>query len=136
MDTGTLHRSLITELNIRTIRKLVCLSSLSLFTVAGTSAQSGSSDPSFTIGTGANNRVFGMAMQPDGKQVLVGAFTTYNGVAQNRIVRIGRNGGLDATFSIGSGANAQASCVAVDPVGKVLIGGSFSSFNGVFRNKM
>jgi len=136
MDTGTLHRSLITELNIRAIRKLVCLSSLSLFTVAGTSAQSGSSDPSFTIGTGANNRVFGMAMQPDGKQLLVGAFTTYNGVAQNRIVRIGRNGGLDATFSIGSGANAQASCVAVDPVGKVLIGGSFSSFNGVFRNKM
>ena len=38
-------------------------------------AQSGSVDPSFNVGTGANNRIFAMAAQPDGMQIIGGTFT-------------------------------------------------------------
>lgn len=98
--------------------------------------QSGSQDATFSIGTGANNRVFTMAAQADGKQVIGGAFTTYNGTAINRLARITRSGALDNTFSVGSGANAQVTAVVIDADGKALIGGSFSVYNGVQRARL
>ena len=99
-------------------------------------AQSGTQDPAFAIGTGANNRVFAMAAQPDGKHVVVGSFTNYGGTALNRLVRIQRNGSRDASFNIGTGANAQLNAVTVAADGKVLIGGSHSTYNGTASSKL
>ncbi|MBK9628805.1 MAG: T9SS type A sorting domain-containing protein [Flavobacteriales bacterium] len=101
-----------------------------MLTVQTAHAQSGSLDGTFTVGTGVNGRLFAMAAQPDGKQVIGGAFTTYNGVARNRIARINRNGTLDASFVVGSGVNGQVTAVAIDASDKVLIGGSFTTYNG------
>ena len=42
----------------------------------------------FNQGTGANNTVFSVAMQADGKIVLGGSFSTVNGTARNRIARL------------------------------------------------
>lgn len=107
-----------------------------LFIVGSAIGQTGSQDPAFTVGTGANNRIFGMAAQPDGRQIIVGSFTSYAGNAVGRIARITRNGAYDATFNAGSGANAQVTAVAVDLSGKVLVGGTFGQFNGVTANKL
>src|SRR5690606_3293323 len=48
----------------------------------------GSLDTSFTIGSGFNGHVFSIALQSDGKILVGGRFTEYNGQSQNRIARI------------------------------------------------
>src|SRR5690606_630236 len=65
-------------------------------------------DPSFDIGTGAiglNVSVHSIALQPDGKILAGGDFTTFNGTTQNRIVRLNSDGTLDSSFNTGTGAN-------------------------------
>jgi hypothetical protein len=50
-------------------------------------------------GTGLNGDVFALALQPNGKVILGGLFTSYNGTARSRICRLNANGGLDSTFT-------------------------------------
>lgn len=69
--------------------------------------------------------------QPDGKIIIVGSFTSYNGISQNRIVRIHPNGSIDSTFKIGSGANNRVFCVKLQGDGKIMVGGIFTVFNGL-----
>lgn len=90
----------------------------------------GSIDNTFSIGTGLNQAVRDLVLQPDGKVIVVGAFTAYNGTARNYIVRLNSDGTLDNTFSIGTGANAQIYSVSLQSDGKILIGGLFTTFNG------
>lgn len=97
----------------------------------------GSKDSSFNIGTGFNNNVNGIARQTDGKIIAVGNFTSYNGTSVNRIVRINTNGTIDATFSgLTTGFDNAAETVAVLPSGKILVGGSFITYNGVTVNRI
>ena len=77
------------------------------------------------------------APQPDGKIVIGGGFTTVNGASRYRIARLNSNGTLDTTFQNGmAGADSYVGCVAVDPAGKVLVGGQFSSMNSVGRTNV
>ncbi len=94
----------------------------------------GSLDAGFGIGTGFNNTVLTLALQPDGKVLVGGIFTTYNGIAVNRICRLNADGGLDAGFSVGTGFNNTVWTLAQQPDGKVLVGGNFTSYNGTGRN--
>jgi len=90
----------------------------------------GSLDTSFNPGTGANNIVQSLALQPDGKILIGGLFTSYNGTVINRIARLNSNGSLDTSFNPGTGANDIVQTLALQPDGKILIGGDFSSYNG------
>ncbi|MBZ4035946.1 T9SS type A sorting domain-containing protein [Flavobacterium sp. 17A] len=92
----------------------------------------GTTDNSFNVGTGANATINTAALQADGKIVIIGGFTSYNGIAKNRIARINADGTLDTTFEPGSGFNSYNS-IAVQTDGKILIGGYFTSYNGVAR---
>lgn len=95
----------------------------------------GSLDYSFIIGSGFNESFIGdIALQNDGKIIVVGNFTTYNGVVNNRIVRLNADGSLDTTFNVGSGANFIIATVEIQSDGKILIGGQFTTFNGVNKN--
>jgi len=85
---------------------------------------------SFNPGNGADSNISQAILQPDGKIVIVGAFTHYNSVAMQRIARLNPDGSLDATFDPGSGADWTVKTVTLQPDGKILIGGMFSSFNG------
>jgi uncharacterized delta-60 repeat protein len=96
----------------------------------------GSVDSSFNPGTGANDRLETIALQADGKIVIGGWFTTFNGVARNRIARLNANGTLDTTFNPGTAANSGVHHVAVQPDGKVLLAGAFTSVSGVARNRV
>ncbi|MBK8497527.1 MAG: hypothetical protein IPL52_01605 [Flavobacteriales bacterium] len=87
-------------------------------------------------GSGANTTINCIALQADGKMIIAGNFAQYNGVARNRIVRINSNGTLDNTFNIGSGASAAIYSLAIQADGKVLVGGSFTQFNGLARNRI
>lgn len=92
----------------------------------------GTRDTTFNAGSaGANGLVHAVAVQPDGRVVIGGDFTTYNGNAAGRIARLNGDGTRDTTFNAGgAGANSTAYAVAVQPEGKVVLGGSFTTYNG------
>jgi uncharacterized delta-60 repeat protein len=93
--------------------------------------QGGSVDLTFDPGAGADNAIFAQALQPDDKVVIGGGFSTFNGIGRNFIARLNSNGTLDNTFDPGTGANGPVFAVAVQPDGRILIGGDFTSVNGV-----
>jgi uncharacterized delta-60 repeat protein len=60
---------------------------------------------SFLPGYGVNGTVFSMAVQPDGKLLIAGAFTSYNNTNRNYIARLNPDGSVDTTFDPGAGPN-------------------------------
>jgi uncharacterized delta-60 repeat protein len=93
----------------------------------------GSLDNSFQNGmSGADNWVYAVAIQTDGKILIGGLFASVNGTPRGRIARLNANGSLDTTFQNGmAGANALVRAASLQPDGKVLIGGDFTSVNNV-----
>lgn len=85
----------------------------------------GTPDASFNPGgTGANGYIGGVALQPDGKLVIVGGFTVYNGKPALAQARLNTDGTLDASFAAVPVAGLrQLIAVAVQPDGKILVGG-------------
>jgi len=96
----------------------------------------GSLDTTFNNGTGANNYVFKTILQPDGKIIIGGDFTSYNGTTRNRVARLNTDGTLDTSFNPGLGASDDVWTIALQPDGKIIIGGSFTDYNGIARNRI
>ena len=72
-----------------------------------------------------------LAAQYDGKIVLGGSFTSFNGETRNRLVRLTPDGSLDALFDTGTGFNAgSVNALYLTPNGNIWAGGTFSSYNG------
>ena len=96
-------------------------------------------DSSFTTNPGVDIHIFALALQADGKILIGGNFTTYNGVSRNGIARLNADGSLDTTFNPGTGFDDQCSpckgvqSIDIQPNGKILVGGNFRNFNGVSR---
>src|SRR6266568_2733999 len=88
----------------------------------------------------ANSLVTVVVVQPDGKILVGGNFTTLspNGgaaVPRNRIARLNPDGTLDTAFN--PNANAQVNAIALQADGKILVGGFFNrarSIGGQTRN--
>ncbi len=76
--------------------------------------------------TGFSGSVVATAMQPDGKMIIAGTFSSVLGVTRNHIARLNADGTLDMTFDPNAApTNAGVFSVVVQPDGKILIGGSF-----------
>lgn len=90
----------------------------------------GAIDATFNPGSGVNGIVNGIALQPDGKIIIVGNFTTCNGTARPRVARLNADGSLDSSFDPGTGADMQVRTCAVRPDGKILIGGDLTTYDG------
>jgi uncharacterized delta-60 repeat protein len=72
-----------------------------------------------------------VAIQPDGRVVVAGFFTRFNGVPRNRIARLLPDGGLDESFDPGAGLSDNAHIVLLQSDGKILVGGFFQQVAGV-----
>jgi|GEM_PF-791449 len=88
----------------------------------------------------ANAEVYSIAVQADGKILAVGEFTTLapnSGatVARSKMARLEIDGRLDQTLNLISDAN-YIFATAVQPDGKILIGGDFFSVLGVSRHSI
>jgi uncharacterized delta-60 repeat protein len=96
----------------------------------------GSLDPTFApTGSGINYDVDAMVLQPDGKVLIGGRFTTYNGASCRYITRLNADGTRDASFNLtGTGINSFVQSLALQPDGKILVGGTFSNYNSTIRN--
>lgn len=87
-------------------------------------------DPSFTADV--NGTVLSIALQADGKIIIGGVFTAVSGIGQNFIARLHTHGSLDTTFNTSGGASDIVYAVAVQPDGKIVIGGSFVMIGGEY----
>ena len=96
----------------------------------------GTLDPTFNPVLGPDDELWAMVLQPDGKVIIAGAFTSVNGTPRNRIARLHPNGLLDYSFDPGAGANATIRRMALQSDGKVVIAGSFFLFNGTFNGRV
>lgn len=74
-----------------------------------------------------------VAVQSDGKVLISGSFTNVSGTTRNRIARLHADGSLDGSFNAGTGANDAVRSIALQSDGKLLIGGDFTTVNGVVR---
>ncbi|MBK7295816.1 MAG: delta-60 repeat domain-containing protein [Flavobacteriales bacterium] len=94
----------------------------------------GSLDASFNANAGPDVfAVFCITVQPDGKILLGGQFEAFNGTEHSMITRLNANGTVDNSFDPGAGADWIVSTIAVQPDGKILVGGNFTSFDGTAR---
>jgi hypothetical protein len=71
--------------------------------------------PPFNQTPGANNTVAGVIVQPDNRTVIVGDFTSVNGVSRNRVARMNPDGSVDQTFNPGIGADGYVGTVVIYP---------------------
>lgn len=98
--------------------------------------ENGSVDLSFNLGSGFNGYVKNIVLQDDGKIIVGGWFTEFNGTPRKNIARLNQNGSLDLSFNPGTGFDSFVWAVALQSDGKILIGGWFSYFNGVYRRNI
>jgi uncharacterized delta-60 repeat protein len=96
----------------------------------------GQLDTTFVPAPGTNDAVNVVIPQPDGKVIAAGRFTFANNVARNRIARFNFNGSLDATFDPGTGADGEITAAVLQPDGRIVVAGRFTSFNGVTHNRV
>ena len=86
--------------------------------------------------------VYAIAVQMDGKVLTGGEFTTISPdggavVTRNHIARLEADGRADQTLDLGTlSGGFSVSASAVQPDGKILIGGAFSSVLGVTRSNI
>jgi uncharacterized delta-60 repeat protein len=95
----------------------------------------GSLDPTFNTGTGPNNGVSPVALQPDGKIVIGGSFTAYNGTPRHYLARLNADGSLDTTFDPGAGPDSFLQSILPLADGKILISGYFTFYNGLTHKR-
>lgn len=78
-----------------------------------------------------NGTVRTIALEPDGKILIGGEFTSVYGQFRPWIARLNPDGSLDPTYNPGS--DGVVHCIVVQPDGKHLVGGKFSRLAGVSR---
>jgi uncharacterized delta-60 repeat protein len=78
-----------------------------------------------------------IAEQPDGKILVGGASGSWdfvNFAAKSFIVRLNLNGSTDNTFDVTT--NSGVSAIAIQPNGDIILGGTFTTVNGITRNRI
>jgi uncharacterized delta-60 repeat protein len=90
----------------------------------------GARDTSFNPNIGLYGQVHSLARQTDGKVIVAGEFTAFNGVPTIKFVRTNSDGTLDTSYNTGTGFNASPTKMIVQSDGKLLVIGPFTSYNG------
>ncbi|HEX8738387.1 MAG TPA: hypothetical protein VF721_23850, partial [Pyrinomonadaceae bacterium] len=96
----------------------------------------GSSDGSFSADfttSGFTASIKTIAVQADGKILAGGVFRAVNGVQRNNFARLNADGSLDGSFTTLAEQSSVPLVIVPQPDGKILVGGTFSVFNGANR---
>ena len=100
------------------------------------------STSTFNPGTGISNecsdeceRVNAVAVQTDGKILVGGSFSSFNGIPVQNIVRLNANGSIDSGFPplafTVDNFRSEVFSIAIQADGKILLAGRFSTVGGV-----
>ena len=96
----------------------------------------GYQDPTFQgyfspwYNNGANDVITSVALQSDGKIIIGGKFTAFNGYPRNHVARLNADGSVDTSFNPNSGADGTVWSVLPRSDGKIIIGGDFTHYTG------
>jgi uncharacterized delta-60 repeat protein len=94
-------------------------------------------DTSFNVGTGNTTQdIYTLHVQSDGKILVGGNITTWNGNTVYRLIRLNTNGSIDTSFNVGTGFDNAVSQVKTQADGKIIVRGSFTTFNGASVNRV
>lgn len=89
------------------------------------------------VALNAQNGVFDIVKDSISSDVIItGNFTQYKGVSRGRIARISSSNVLDTTIFAGAGFNSTTYSVIQNLAGNYVIGGAFTTFNGVTQNRI
>lgn len=89
-----------------------------------------------TSAVGGSPLITAIAGLPDGKMLLSGNFTPSGGQPTPRLIRLGEDGSVDQSFSTGAGFNGVIANIVPQRDGRILLGGSFTTVNGVARKAL
>jgi uncharacterized delta-60 repeat protein len=102
----------------------------------------GAVDNSFSSGTGFAESIYlpdsvtpyaihDIEVQPDGRMLVSGTFSEYNGATVRSVIRLNPDGTLDGSFDVGSGSDTnEPVLIELQSDGRVIVAGGFSAFNG------
>lgn len=123
---------------MRTLLKISAFITVSTLWRVPAHAQSAAIDLSFQTGTGFTGPLNltwtrDVAVALDGGIYVGGRFTSYQGTPVGYIVKMYSDGTIDPSFNTTIGANDVVNCIHVMDDGRLMIGGKFTSYNGVSR---
>jgi uncharacterized delta-60 repeat protein len=98
----------------------------------------GSLDTTFDANVESFTGVYALAVQPDGKILIGGDFTTVGGTTRSGLARLHANGDLDTTFDadVDGVLGPVIYAIAVQSDGRIVIGGNFTSVGGQERTNI
>lgn len=90
-------------------------------------------------GVNLGGYIYTLSRQPDGKIIIGGWFEKINGAIRNNIARLNEDGSLDLTFApvggvSGLGGNSYLVDSALQPDGNIIVGGQFTTYDGIRTN--
>lgn len=91
----------------------------------------GTIDNSFNIGIGFNNNLRFVTVQGDGKILVSGDYTSYNGSSTGKIIKLNSNGSLDNNFTVGDRFDNVINTILVQADGKILVGGEYVDYDNI-----
>lgn len=96
----------------------------------------GTIDSTFIIGSSFNDYTNTISILTDGKLLIGGEFTIFNGYNQNKLIRLNSNGTVDTSFykmrnNSNFGNNSVIYDIALQSDGKIIAGGYFFKFNDI-----
>lgn len=91
----------------------------------------GTTDISFSIGTGFDDVVHKVLVQSDGKVLVGGAFQMYNSSSANRLIRLNADGSQDMSFNVGVGFDGEVHSMALDTQAgnQIYVVGAFTTYD-------
>ncbi len=92
--------------------------------------RTGQFDPSFNAGTGANGRINTIAVQNNGKILIGGKFTVFNGNNCNNVARLNADGSFDVSF-VTPQTDGEVRKIKIDTEQRIVLAGDFKNINGL-----
>jgi uncharacterized delta-60 repeat protein len=81
-------------------------------------------------------QIYALATQTDGKILVGGFFSSFNGVSHYNIVRLNPDSTIDPSFDANLGTYGSVRTLFIQPDGKILIGGVLQAVGGVARGRV
>jgi uncharacterized delta-60 repeat protein len=99
----------------------------------------GSVDSTFTGLAGATDYfplVYAVAVQADGKLLVGGLFSSFNGSPHYNLVRLNPDSTIDSSFNVTLGTDGPVRAFLIQSDGKIVIAGSIQAVNGVLCGRI
>jgi uncharacterized delta-60 repeat protein len=96
----------------------------------------GTLDTTFNSYNFTSYSIFKVKILNDGKYIITGSFNFYDGQSSNKIAKLNNDGTIDTSFTIGTAANDFIWATEIQNDGKIIIGGDFTIFNTISKNRI